>query len=256
MLSKKDLIKGFRNLGLKSGDVVLVHSSFKSFGGVEGGPQTVIDAFLEVLSKEGTLIVPTFTFKFCEEFNKTGKGYFNLTETPSEMGIITEFVRKMSGSKRTVNPIYSVAIHGKLADELSLINSKEVFGEESIFGTLHRVKGKIMIIGLDYDNSMTFFHYIEQMEGCDYRIPKTFYGMIILEDRQYEDGFTMLVRDLDRDIHTAVNPMGKVLESVGLVKIEQIGQSTVRLMNAKEVYDTVSFYMKKNPQLLYKIGDQ
>jgi len=45
-LTKEDLVRSFRELGLKAGDVLLVHSSYKSFGGVEGGPQTVVDALL------------------------------------------------------------------------------------------------------------------------------------------------------------------------------------------------------------------
>ncbi|MBA7555354.1 hypothetical protein ES705_48015 [subsurface metagenome] len=52
MIGFRELVNGVKELGLEKGDVVLVHSSFKSFGGVEGGPQTVIDALLEVLGKE------------------------------------------------------------------------------------------------------------------------------------------------------------------------------------------------------------
>jgi aminoglycoside 3-N-acetyltransferase len=56
MIGFRELVNGVKELGLEKGDVVLVHSSFKSFGGVEGGPQTVIDALLEVLGEEGTLV--------------------------------------------------------------------------------------------------------------------------------------------------------------------------------------------------------
>ena len=59
MIGFEKLISEFKDLGLEKGDVVLVHSSYKSFGGVEGGPQTVIDALLSILGEEGTLIVPT-----------------------------------------------------------------------------------------------------------------------------------------------------------------------------------------------------
>ena len=46
MLDYKKLVAEFKRIGLEEGDVVFVHSSFKSFGGVEGGPQTVIDALI------------------------------------------------------------------------------------------------------------------------------------------------------------------------------------------------------------------
>ena len=41
-------------LGLCKGDAVLVHSSFKSMGAVEGGIQTLVDALLSVIGDSGT----------------------------------------------------------------------------------------------------------------------------------------------------------------------------------------------------------
>ena len=64
MISFDKLVFEFKRIGLSTGDTVLVHSSFKSFGGVEGGPQTVIDALKQVLGVKGTLIVPRFNFDF------------------------------------------------------------------------------------------------------------------------------------------------------------------------------------------------
>lgn len=248
-LTRQDLVKGFKELGLSEGDVVMVHSSFKSFGGVEGGPQTVIDALLEVLGREGTLVMPTFTIAFCDQYNAEGKGYFDLDNTPSEMGILTELVRKMPGAKRSVNPIYSVAVYGKLADDLSSVNDKSVYGKESIFGKLHKLNAWTMIIGLSYNNSWTFVHYIEEMEGCDWRYFKDFSGEIIVGGKKYWDTFSMLVRDLDTN--TAVDPMGEILEKRGVVNITKIGQSTVRLFRTKDIYDITAVEMKRNSRLLY-----
>jgi len=66
----------------------------------------------------------------------------------------------------------------------------------------------------------------------------------------------MLVRDLDKKIITNVDPMGEILEKRGAVKIKKIGQSIVKLMKAKEVYDITAAEMKKNPRILYAIGEE
>jgi len=253
MLTGQALVSGFRMVGLKAGDVVLVHSSFKSFGGVEGTPQTVIDALLQVLGEEGTLVMPTFTFSFCNQFNQTGKGYFDVDKTTSEMGVLTEFIRKMPGAKRSINPIYSIAAYGKLAGELAAVNDKNVFGKDSIFGKLHKLDAKIMIIGLAYNNSWTFVHYIEEMEGCDYRYHKQFSGTIVVGDKRYEDSFIMRVRDIDRGVMTAVDPMGDILEKRGVVNVTKIGQSTVKLFGTRDAYRITAEEMKRNPKLLYTI---
>ena len=38
-LTSKQLLSGFQNLGVKAGDTLLVHSSYKSLGEVDGGPR-------------------------------------------------------------------------------------------------------------------------------------------------------------------------------------------------------------------------
>jgi aminoglycoside N3'-acetyltransferase len=248
MIRFNDIVAGFKEVGLEKGDVVLVHSSFKSFGGVESGPQTVINALLDVLGEEGTLIVPTFNFQFCR--GET----FDVRETPSHMGIISELIRKNPKSRRVFHPIYSFAILGKLTDELGSIRYKSSYGRDSIFGKLRDLDGKIMIIGLSYNNSMTFFHHVEEMEGCDWRYFKKFTGTVVEKSgRSYEDTFIMLVRDLGRGIVTAVDPMGEVLEREGVVSINKIGESTVKLMKANDVYRITAREMKNNPKLLYQI---
>ena len=59
-MNKQDVILGLKNLGLKTGDVVLLHSSYISLGDFEGTPQDVLDAFFEVVGPEGTVAVPAF----------------------------------------------------------------------------------------------------------------------------------------------------------------------------------------------------
>ncbi len=60
-IRKDELVHGFREVGLKAGHHLVVHSSLSSFGHVEGGANTVIDALEEVITSEGTLVMPTFS---------------------------------------------------------------------------------------------------------------------------------------------------------------------------------------------------
>ena len=208
-----------------------------------------LDAIFRVIGDEGTLIAPTFNFDFCE-----GEP-FDIRCTPSKMGIFTEYVRGHPHSRRVLHPIYSFSILGKLADELGSLRYKSSYGRDSIFGKLRELDGKIMIIGLSYNNSMTFFHHVEEMEGCDYRYFKEFTGKVTDEGGySYEDTFLMLVRDLDRGIVTAVDPMGEVLEGEGVVAIGDIGGTTVKLMKANDVYEITAQRMKESPRLLYRIA--
>jgi aminoglycoside 3-N-acetyltransferase len=246
MLNQFDLIREFTALRIAPGDSLLVHSSYKAFGGVEGGPQTVINALLDVLTPEGTLIMPNFNFDFC-------KGApWDVRSTPSHMGIITELVRKDPRAKRVFHPIYSFAIIGKHAETLTAERYTSSYGANSVFGKLRELDGKMMVVGLRYTDSLTFFHHVEEMEGVDYRYMKSFTGPVTDWDGTTTDGtFTMLVRDIDRGVVTEVDPMGELMEQAGVITVRMIGEAKVCLMKANEVYAFTAREMRRDPHLLY-----
>jgi len=250
MYTFENLVDGFRELGVAEGDTLLVHSSYKSLGEVDGGPQTVVRALETALGTdgEGTLIMPTFNF----DFNQ-GKPW-DVRTTPSKMGVLTELVRKDARAKRVFHPFYSFAILGKHAEMLGSLRYKSAYERNSVFGKLRDLDGKIMVIGLSYNNSMTFFHHIEQMEGVDYRFLKQFSGEVTDENgNTYTDTFEMLVRDIDKGVMTMVDPMGALMEEAGIIKSRKIGDADVKLMKANEVYEFTAREMKRDPHLLYYI---
>ena len=72
-VTKEDIKKGLKRLGLKRGDIVGVHSSLSSFGYVEGGADAVIDALLETVGEEGTIMMPTYSANR-EDVERSEKG--------------------------------------------------------------------------------------------------------------------------------------------------------------------------------------
>ena len=250
MLTLTDLVDGFRALGVEAGDTLLVHSSYKSFGPVDGGPQTVIRALELAVDTEhnGTLIMPTFNFGF-------NKGEpWDVRTTPSKMGVLTELARQDPRAKRVFHPFYSFAVLGRHAEMLGGLRYKSAYERNSVFGKLRDLDGKIMVIGLSYTNSMTFFHHIEQMEGVDYRFLKQFTGEVTDADgRTYTDTFEMLVRDIDKGVITEVDPMGFLMEEKGVIQVRKIGEADVKLMKANEVYAFTAREMRRDPHLLYQI---
>jgi aminoglycoside 3-N-acetyltransferase len=248
MLTFEKLVEGFRDLGVEEGDTLLVHSSYKSLGEVEGGPQTVVRALETALGAEGTLVMPTFNF----DFNKGVP--WDVRKTRSKMGALTEVVRIDPRAKRVFHPFYSFAVLGKHAEMLGSLRYKSAYERNSVFGKLRDLDGKIMVIGLSYNDSMTFFHHIEQMEGVDYRFLKQFTGEVTdVNGNTYTDTFEMLVRDIDKGVMTMVNPMGALMEQASIVKIRKIGEAEVKLMKANEVYEFTAREMKRDPHLLYYV---
>ena len=248
MISFDKLVSEFKRIGLSSGDVLLLHSSFKSFGGVEGGPQTVIDALMNVLGNEGTLIAPRFNFDF-----STYGTTWDVRSTPSHMGIISEFIRKDPRSRKVFHPIYPFSIIGKHADELIKHRYKGGYSKDSIFHQLLVHDAKIIQIDKVY-KSTTLIHHVEEILKVDYKYYKNFIGYVVDENgKKYEDTFNLYVRRIDEGYVTDVIPIGKILEDEGVMKIDKIADATIWYMKARDVYDCTENAIQKNPHILCKI---
>jgi len=253
LLTKIYLKQEFLELGIRSGDTLFVHSAYSSLsstpGGVEGGPQTVIDVLISILGESGTLIMPTFNYDFLRG------AIWDIRNTPSQMGVLTELVRKNPKSKRMFHPIYSVSAIGKYADEIEQFRSTDCFGETSFFKKLRDWNAKILVIGLPYSKSFTFLHHCEQMENVDYRYLKEFSGTAIDQSgKPHEIEITMFVRDVDKGVVLDFEPIGKILDQK-VANIRQIGSSTVRLLDCNHAYNVSmeAIHQFSGPGLTYQI---
>ena len=111
MVNREDIKKSAQALGIKKGDSVIIHSSYNSFGGVEGGAADVIEGFKDAIGEEGTLIFPTL----CQ--NDWEHVYENWhLDAPSDVGYLTNYFRKLHGAKRSNQATHSVAAMGKDAE--------------------------------------------------------------------------------------------------------------------------------------------
>jgi aminoglycoside 3-N-acetyltransferase len=207
---KDYLIKG----GLQKGDKVLLHSNLKYLiksllnKKIIFDIDNIVDSILEFLGPKGTLVVPTFNFDFCE-----GK-LFSFLDTKSKMGILSETLRNKNKLNRTWHPVYSFSIHGNIPVNELKKNNYSAYGNDSIFHWLHVNDGKIAIIDLPDQKSMTFYHYVEEMMSVDWRFFKNFNG--IYEDLNRNKNnitATIFVRKIEEGIVTDVNNMEKLLWS-------------------------------------------
>ncbi len=210
----------------------------------------MIAALERTLGPAGTLVMPTFNFGFCQGER------FDVTRTPSQMGILTELARTDPRARRVGHPIYSFSVIGARSDEAGGIHNISSYGPDSLFAKLVEWDAKIMVIGLTYNDSMTFFHHVEEIEGCDYRYMKSFTAPYVDEQgREAPRTYTMFVRDLQRGVVTAVDPMGELLEREGAISSLALGESTVRLMRAREVYERTASRLSNRPGLLFQLEE-
>ena len=169
MMKYKRLVNDFEKIGLKKGMVVMVHSSFKSLGFDNGTPELVVKALKEVLTKEGTLLMPTLTYKTVSKDNP----YFSQCDTKSDVGMITETFRNMPETYRSINSIHSVAAWGMYAKEITENHIKDsiTIGPNSPFKLMLKYDAKILMLGTGLKPN-TFMHLVENENNLIYRTIK------------------------------------------------------------------------------------
>ncbi len=125
MIDKSSLSKDLVAIGLKSGDIVNVKVSLKSIGKIDGGVNALIEAILEVIGPEGTLV--------CDSFNPCVSSYsrwFHKKEpvgrySKSYAGAFVNAVVSYPTSYRSSHPVQAFSAIGKYAKELTEAHTKD-----------------------------------------------------------------------------------------------------------------------------------
>lgn len=239
----EDIVKGLREVGITAGDVLMVHSSLKSFGKVDGGADTVIRALLEVLGPTGTLLLPTLTFAYVDESNP----FLDIKETPCCTGIIPRTFLKYPGVIRSKHIVSSAAAFGPQADYLTSTHDDTPCDLLSPYGKLYSLGGKVLFIGAGM-GSNSLFHVAEELVLPDYMCFASIRNAKIkLEDgsvvcrnfRRYNCSQTGVIRRLDK--------MEAIFEEKGLFRRTMVGNSLFRLITAKDDVDTSCDLLRNDP---------
>jgi len=209
-----------------------------------------IDMLKEKLDKDGTLVIQTFNWDFCQ--NKS----YSVLNSKSQTGAIGNIALKRDDFIRTKHPIYSFVVTGKYKDDLANLNNIGAFDEDSPFAFLHKKKAEMIIIDIPLQNSFTFVHYVEEMERVDYRYNKTFTSKYIDEyGNENIKSYDMYVRDIDNNVLTYIEPLEKLFVEKNVMDIYKIDDITIRQIKLDKAYDIIKDDIRNNnAKSLYKIG--
>ncbi|MCH8124240.1 MAG: AAC(3) family N-acetyltransferase [Bacteroidetes bacterium] len=147
-------------IGIRSGDVIFLHSSLVSLGNLEiedsqKALSHLVRSFQEVVGSKGTVIMPTFTYSFLDESWSGPEEPYDVENSRSKTGALTDYFRQLPDVIRSCHPTHSVAIWGNNKKYFSDIDDS-TFGTASIFGKIHSANAKI--VGLGVPIPSTFIH--------------------------------------------------------------------------------------------------
>lgn len=243
--TRETLAADLRAAGLQAGMVVIVHSSLSSIGWVNGGSVAVVQALLEVIAPDGTLIMPAHSGEYSDpsywqhppvpetwwQIIRDTMPAFDPRVMPTRgMGRIAETFRTWPGALRSSNPQDSFVAQGRYAEFITANHALEGgLGERSPLARIYDLDGYVLLLGVPYGNN-TSFHLGEYRAPGGKLIAQ---GAPILENGQRVwKTFTTLEVDSD-----CFDELGADFERVHPVKIGLVGSATTRLFSQRAAVD-------------------
>jgi len=252
-VTKKSLINELSQLKLK-GEIVIVHSSLSKLGWICGGAVALIEALQEVITEEGTLVMPAHSGDYSEpkywENPPVPEEWYQIIReempayrpevTPTRgIGVVPELFRKFPDVIRSSHPCLSFTAWGKEAEAITADHKLDyALGENSPLAKIYRREGKILLIGVGHDSN-TSLHLAEYRAEHDLKI-KIFGSSILKGEKnvwtQYQD------IEFNDDLFPAI---GKEYESEYDYGRTNVGMTEAKLFDQKEIVDFAVNWLEK-----------
>lgn len=252
-LDKDDIVAQLKQLGVRPGMVLEVHSAMSTLGFVIGGARTIVDALIEAVGDEGTLVMPLQSADNTEpgfwqnppaDRSLWGKIRENMPPTDPNasefpyMGSVVNNLNRRNGRLVSNHPSCAVMAYGKYA---KLITDKQPIdfslSDQSPLGVMYQLPSYILLIGVSYDNC-TGMHLAEYRSNVR---PVLINGAGVGSSKHHH-WQKYLDIDLDSDEFVEI---GQVMEQKKMVTIGRVGASTCRLFKFSEAVDFATDYLQQ-----------
>ena len=256
MVTKQDILEALEKVGVCKGQVLMVHTSLSSLGYVCGGAQVVIEALLEGVGREGTIMMPTQSWKnldpatgvhwevseSCWPLIRENWPAYDKNITPTNtMGAVAEMFRQWPGTVRSDHPARSVAAWGKDATWLTADHDlSNIFGDGSPVGKLYELDGLVLLMGVGYDKN-TSLHLADVRAAYPGKHNCLEHSAVMENGRRVWKGYETLFVDGED-----FSPIGTAFEKACTVRKAALGNGTLRLMKQRELVDFAVQWIEKN----------
>lgn len=256
LIVKEDVIEALKRVGVMQGQTIMVHTSLSKLGFVCGGAQTIIEALLECVGNQGTIMMPAQSWKNLDpesgvyweepkEWWQTIREHipaYNKYITPTNtMGAVAEMFRSWPGALRSDHPARSVAALGKYAEYLTEGHDlSNIFGDGSPIGKLYELDGYVLLIGVGFDKN-TSLHLADVRAEYPGKHNSTESSAVMIDgERVWKSYQTLYVDGEDFE------EIGMEFERLGRTKREELGNGSICLMRQREVVDFAVEWIQNN----------
>lgn len=238
MSTKDTLAADLQRLGVRAGDTLFVHSSYRSLGPVEGGAGAVVAALEQAIGPQGLLLMPSFNLVEGDRAKA-----WDHAASPATTGYLCEYFRTMPGTVRSDHYSHAVAARGREAaeivaghrDKLGMVSTWDLepwgktYGSNSPMIRAYDADGKVLMLGVDYHSS-TYLHVVE----------------VTWWNRRLAENPGAKFQYVQREV------LGARWDEMGRMSRGKVGAADCRLFSIRDYVDTMLAFAVANPRVACK----
>lgn len=261
-LSKKFLYINLKKLGIKKSDTIYLGLDLKNFyipflKFLKEDPNLFDKNILnkifyknlkEYFLPNGTIIFQAFTWSFIK------KKKFHPRLNSPDIGLFEKYIFNKPGVKRSSHPTNSIIVFGKNKNFISNNHGLYSFGANSPFEKFKELNVKFVNIGVPLEDSCTYLHHLEHINGTNHRFNKLINGKVFDYDRYLRKNFYILVKY--KNISTAVDRDEKkffdYLKKNKKLKSLKVNQVLFSVINCIDVYNIGLSFLKNDSTYFMK----
>ncbi|MBE7043318.1 MAG: AAC(3) family N-acetyltransferase [Ruminococcaceae bacterium] len=249
MFSKDQIIKQLTEMNAPRDGIVMMHSSMRCVGEVEGGGEGFLDALIEYFTEKGGLFcIPT----------PTARNYFHhkefsldMASTENDLGILSTIALQKGTGVRSENPVLSIVVFGDKEKAKKFVEDdakiKTPTAKESCYGKLASQNGFVLLVGIGQEKN-TFLHSVAELldlpdrmesESHPVKVRRSNGEVVNREVKMYQCSKTVDVSQRFPKYETA-------FRYHGCIKDGFLGNAPVQLCDAKKMKDTVALIFENS----------
>ena len=246
-VTEKEIEIGLREMGLREGDHVVVHTSLRKVGYIAGGPEAMLSAFLNVVGLSGTVAVPTYTYSYADV---EGSEPFDRKNSPGRgVGIFSETVRQHPKAVRSNHPTHSVAAIGERAREFMAGHERvSMLGIDSPFHRIALAGGHVLLVGVSHIHNSSA-HIGEVLAGVPYAVFDDWGRRAKVLTENGEIALVPVQAESPGCSH-GFNVLDGPLRKRGAITCGRIGGADCLLMRCEDLLKTVCGLLADDPAFL------
>ena len=245
---KSKIEKLFKDLKILRNDNVIIHSNAAGiyqflYKKNNKKLKLFIETIKNYIGRNGTVLIPTYNYDFTK--GKT----FQLDKSLSQVGELGNILIKPNLKNRTLEPVFSHIVYGKLKNKILNCDTKEAFGDKSVFNYILNKNFKIICFCCS-PSTMTFIHFIEKKVKVDYRYNKYFKSLIQVDGKKEIFKYKYCVGKKSIDYSLKEKKIYKLLGKKLIIK--NFGRFNCSQINTKLLFKMIENKLLKKQKLFNK----